>query len=184
MTIVLGVTLILLFIIVSIYNGLINKKNSVKESESSVDVMLKKRHDLIPNLVAAVQKYMQHEKGVLTEITQLRTQLKRGGLSEADKFALENTLTSKLSGIMVSVENYPDLKASDNFQQLQRALNEIEEQISASRRSYNAAVKSLNNCIEMFPSSIVAGMMNLEKRPFFEITNIERANPDVSTLFS
>ncbi len=177
---------VLVFIIgISIYNGLINKKNTVDEALSSVDVMLKKRFDLIPNLVSAVQQYLTHERGLLTDITKLRTQLANAAeMDDKTRFDLENALTGKVGQMMIQVENYPDLKASHNFLHLQRSLNEIEEQISAARRSYNAAVKSLNNGIEMFPSNIFASMMSLQKRPYFEISNTERATPDVKNLFA
>ena len=130
------------------YNSLVDKKNQVENAFGGMDVQLKKRYDLIPNLISSVKTYMRHESDTLTEITELRTKALSGGLSNDDKVDLDNKITSKLGGIMVAVENYPDLKASDNFIQLQRSLNEVEEQISASRRSYNASVTDLNNGIE------------------------------------
>ena len=114
----------------------------------SMDVMLKKRYDLIPNLVATVQQYMQHEAGVLKEVTELRARELSGPMASDDAVALNNQIGKALSGIMVAVENYPDLKASENFQQLQQSLNEVEEQISASRRTFNASVTDYNNAEE------------------------------------
>jgi LemA protein len=182
--IVIGVTLIFIaLIIVLMYNSLVNKKNQVENAFGGMDVQLKKRYDLIPNLISSVKTYMKHESDTLTEITELRTKAIAGGLSNDDKVELDNKITSKLGGIMVAVENYPDLKASDNFVQLQRSLNEVEEQISASRRSYNASVTDLNNGIEQFPSNIIAGMMNLDRKKVFEIPETQRENVDVGSLF-
>ena len=123
---------------IGVYNSLVGKKNQVDNAFASIDVQLKKRHDLIPNLVASVKQYMGHEADVLTKVTQMRTQ-GGAGQSNEQQVGLENQITRALGGIMVAVENYPELKASDNFQQLQRALNEVEEQLSAARRSFNAS---------------------------------------------
>ena len=182
--VVVGVTLIfIVLIIVLMYNSLVDKKNQVENAFGGMDVQLKKRYDLIPNLISSVKTYMKHESDTLTEITELRAKAISGGLSNDDKVDLDNKITSKLGGIMVAVENYPDLKASDNFIQLQRSLNEVEEQISASRRSYNASVTDLNNGIEKFPSNIVAGMMSLARKEVFEIPETQRKNIDVGNLF-
>ena len=182
--VVIGVTLIFIVLfVVLMYNSLVNKKNQVENAFGGMDVQLKKRYDLIPNLISSVKTYMKHESDTLTEITELRTKALSGGLSNDDKVDLDNKITSKLGGIMVAVENYPDLKASDNFIQLQRSLNEVEEQISASRRSYNASVTDLNNGIEKFPSNIIAGMMKLARKEVFEIPETQRENVDVGNLF-
>lgn len=179
-----GVILLLLIIIISIYNGLIGKKNRVKNAFSTIDVMLKKRHDLIPNLIETVKQYMNHERDTLTEITRLRSQIVDAkDLSNGERINLENQLTSKISGLQLNFENYPDLKANQNFMQLQGSLNEIESQLSASRRAFNASVLEYNNGLEMFPSNIIAGMMNLKQAEFFEIPEIERVAPSVKTLF-
>ena len=127
---------------------------------------------------------MKHEADTLTEITELRTKALTGGISDNEKVDLDNKITSHLSGIMVAVENYPDLKASDNFIQLQRSLNEAEEQISASRRSYNAAVTDYNNGVEMFPTNLIAGMMSFKRKNVFEIPDVQRENVDVENLFN
>ena len=176
------VALPILFYVI-IYNGLIGKKNQVENAFASIDTMLKKRYDLIPNLVATVKQYASHEQDTLTEITELRAQAISGGLSPDEQVQIDNKITKAMGGIMVAVENYPDLKANENFLQLQRSLNEVEEQISASRRAFNAAVTDLNNAIEMFPSNIVAGTMSLKRRELFEIPQSERENVDVSKLF-
>ena len=182
--VVVGVILIFIVLfVVLMYNSLVDKKNQVENAFGGIDVQLKKRYDLIPNLISSVKTYMKHESDTLTEITELRTKALSGGLSNDDKIYLDNKITSKLGGIMVAVENYPDLKASDNFIQLQRSLNEVEEQISASRRSYNASVTDLNNGIEKFPSNIIAGMMSLARKEVFEILEAQRENVDVGNLF-
>lgn len=185
-------TTILLFFIVlvivgavfiAIYNGLIGRRNRVDQAFSSIDVMLKKRYDLIPNLVATVEQYMTHERGLLTELTELRTRAVTADIPADRRIQLEDQISTVLGRVMVSVENYPDLKASRNFLQLQGSLNEIEEQISAARRAYNAAVTDYNNALEMFPSSIVAGMMNFQRRTLFVASDVERQNVDVRSMF-
>ncbi|MEC9221620.1 MAG: LemA family protein, partial [Bacteroidota bacterium] len=146
------------------YNGLVRKKNQVENVFASMDAMLKKRTDLIPNLVSTVQQYMQHERETLNELTEMRAKAVSGQLSADEKIALQNQFSKTLGGIMVAVENYPDLKADQNFIQLQSSLNEVEEQISAARRAYNAAVTSYNNAIEMLPTNILASMMNYQRK--------------------
>ncbi|MCK5345459.1 MAG: LemA family protein [Candidatus Heimdallarchaeota archaeon] len=178
-----GIILGIGFVLMMMYNGLVGKKNQVENVFASMDAMLKKRYDLVPNLVAAVKTYMKHESGVLTEITELRSKALSGGISSDEQVDLDNKISKAIGGIMVAVENYPDLKASDNFLQLQRSLNEIEEQISAARRSFNAAVTDYNNAVEMFPTSIMAQMMNYKRKKVFEITEAERQNVNVGQLF-
>ena len=181
--VLIGISVLLLIIGVVMYNGLIAKKNNVEYAFSSIDVMLKKRHDLIPNLVAAVKQYMTHERDLLTQITALRTEAMNPNLSDEQRFQSEGKLSSMLGKVQVAVENYPDLKANTNFLQLQAAMNEIEEQISASRRAFNASINNYNNGVEMFPTNIIAGMMSLRRRASFEIAEVERANVDVDQLF-
>ena len=171
-----------LFIVV-LYNSLIGKKNQVENVFGSIDTLLKKRYDLIPNLISTVQTYMKHERGTLTEITEMRAKAVSGNLSDDEKVALDNKVSKMMGGIMVSVENYPDLKANQNFIQLQRSLNEIEEQISAARRAYNASVTDYNNAVEMLPTSIIASMMHYSRKQIFEIAEKERQNVDVKSLF-
>jgi len=178
--VIIGV--ILLFAVI-FYNSLIGKKNQVKNVFGTIDALLKKRYDLIPNLISTVKTYMEHERGTLTEITELRARAVSGGLSDNEKVALDNKLSKMMGGIMVAVENYPDLKANQNFLQLQGSLNEIEEQISAARRAYNASVTDYNNAVEMFPTNIMASMMHYETKALFEITEKERQNVNVGELF-
>lgn len=181
MRIILGLMAVLLVIFILIYNSLVAKRNQVKNAFASIDAMLKKRYDLIPNLVSAVKAYMVHERQTLTEITALRSQvISAGNLNE--KLNLNNQLNSALAGIMVAVEKYPDLKANRNFLQLQAALNEVEEQLSASRRAYSAAVNDLNNAVEMFPSNIVARLSGFNNGKYFEIDEGDRKNVSVKEL--
>ena len=184
MYILIGLIIGITLIIAMMYNSLINKKNQVENAFGGMDAQLKKRYDLIPNLVSTVQTYMKHEADTLTQITELRAKAVSGKISDDEKVDLDNMITSKLGGIMVAVENYPDLKASDNFNQLQRSLNEVEEQISASRRAYNATITSYNNSVEMFPTNILAGMMSMKHKNVFEIPENQRENVNVGELFN
>jgi len=175
---------VLSIIAILIYNSLIGKKNQVENIFAGVDTVLKKRFDLIPNLVASVSQYMEHEKSTLEKVTELRAQAMKPGISDEQKISLDAQLTSALGAINIAMEAYPDLKANENVMHLQRSLNEIEEQISAARRAYNQAVTDLNNAIEMFPTNIIAGWMNLQRKAVFEITASERQNVDVGALFN
>lgn len=184
MQIVLILIIVTAIIAILMYNSLIGKKNQVENIFAGVDAVLKKRFDLIPNLVASVSQYMQHEKSTLERVTELRSQAMKPNLSDGQKIALDAKLTSALGAITIAMEAYPDLKANENVMHLQRSLNEIEEQISAARRAYNQAVTDLNNAIEMFPTNMIAGWMNLQRRTVFEITVTERQSVDVNTLFN
>jgi LemA protein len=181
---VIGLLVFGLIAFIVIYNSVVSSRNAVDSAFSSIDVMLKKRTDLIPNLIASVKQYMQHEAGLLEKITSLRGQATNHSLSPDERIQAEGQLTSALGQLRVAVEAYPDLKANTNFLQLQGALNETEEQISAARRAFNAAVLDYNNAIDMFPYSIVASMKNFQKRAFFEIPETERKNVDVKGLFA
>lgn len=177
--------LVISLLVVFIYNGLINKKNQVENAFAGMDVQLKKRYDLIPNLVAAVKEYMKHEADTLNNITMLRTKaLESNSLSNNEKIQLDNQISKGLGGLMVQVENYPELKANTNFINLQSSLNEVEAQISASRRAYNAAVTDFNNAIEMIPGSLFAGPMKLSKRELFVIPDAQKENVNVASLFN
>lgn len=184
MQIALVIAGVLSIIAILIYNSLIGKKNQVENIFAGVDTVLKKRFDLIPNLVASVSQYMEHEKSTLEKVTELRAQAMKPGISNEQKISLDAQLTSALGAINIAMEAYPDLKANENVMHLQRSLNEIEEQISAARRAYNQAVTDLNNAIEMFPTNIIAGWMNLQRKAVFEITVSERQNVDVGALFN
>lgn len=181
---ILVVAFVILLIIVSIYNSLIRRRNQVDNAFGAIDAQLKNRYDLIPNLVATVQQYTSHEKELLTKITELRTKAVSQNIKPEDKIAVDNQITSSLSGLMVAVENYPNLKASENFIDLQKTLNEVESQIAAARRAYNAAVTDYNNSIQSFPGNLMAGMMLLKTKEVFTATETERTNVDVKSLFN
>jgi LemA protein len=175
---------VVLLVLVLMYNALVGKKNQVENIFGSVDAVLKKRYDLIPNLVSSVQQYMAHEKSLLNNITELRSRAMRPGLSDHEKITLDKEITSTLGSIMVAVENYPDLKANENIMHLQRTLHEVEAQISAARRAYNQAVTDYNNAIEMIPTNFMASMMNYRRKEVFAIPETERQNVNVNDLFS
>lgn len=174
---------VLLLIIVLVYNSLIGKKNQVENAFASIDTMLKKRFDLIPNLVNTVKAFMNHEKAVLTEVTELRAKATSGNVSNDERVVLDNQLSQAVGRIMMVSESYPDLKSNTNFLQLQSAWNETEEQISAARRFFNSAVTDYNNAVEMFPTNIFARMMNYQRKKVFEIQESERQNVDAGKLF-
>ena len=175
---------ILILILLLMYNSLVNKKNQVENIFASVDTQLKKRYDLIPNLIASVSKYMEHEKYLLENVTSLRTRAIKPDISNIEKINLDNKVTSALGSLMIAVEAYPDLKANENVMHLQSSLNEVEEQISASRRAYNQVVTDYNNAIEMIPSNFMAKAMNYKRKEVFVIDNAQRQNVDVKELFN
>ena len=176
----LGIVLILVFYIIGIYNSLVKLRNQVKNAWSQIDVQLKRRHDLIPNLIKTVKGYMEHERGTFEAITEARSRaMGANSVSEASK--AEGDLQGALSKFMLVVENYPDLKANQNFLSLQEELTSTENKIAFSRQGYNDQVLFFNNKIQMFPSNMVAGSFNFSKRDFFEIENeSEREAPKVS----
>ena len=182
--IIIGAAVLLVLIIVGMYNTLIRKRNEVDNAFGGMDVQLKKRYDLIPNLVATVQQYASHEKELLEKVTQLRSKVTDRQMTSDEKVELDNQISGAMRGIMVAVENYPDLKASDNFMNLQRTLNEVESQISAARRTYNAVITDYNNAIQVFTKSIIASMMGLKRKEVFVIPEIERQNVNVKNLFN
>ncbi len=182
--VIIAVASFLLLMSIIIYNKLVRLRNESENAFASIDAMSKKRYDLIPNLVASVQKYMEHESGTLKDITEMRSRAASGTLSDDEKVSLDNKISKAMGGIMIAVENYPELKASDNFVQLQRSLNEVEEQLSASRRAYNSAVTNYNNSVQMFPSNIFAGLFGFRQKQLFEISEAERQNVNVKSLFN
>ena len=171
-------------VLVMMYNTLISRKNQVENIFGSVDDVLKKRFDLIPNLISSVQQYMTHEKELLEKITQWRSSAMKPNISDEKKIDLDNKMSAALGSIMVAVENYPDLKANENIMHLQRTLTEVEAQISAARRAYNQAVTDYNNSIEMFPTNIMANMMHFTRKAVFETAETERKNVNVKELFN
>lgn len=178
------ILIVLAIILVLMYNSLVAKKNQVENIFASVDTQLKKRYDLVPNLVASVSKYMEHEKSILEEITKLRSEANKPHISDEHKMALDTKMSAALGSIMIAVENYPDLKANENVMHLQRSLSEIEEQISAARRAYNQAVTDYNNALEQIPTNFIATAMNYRKKDVFVISESERKNVNVKELFN
>ncbi len=179
------IMLIALLISVWVYfnNDLIGKKNQIERAFATIDVLLKKRCDLIPNLVAIAQQYMEFEKETFTRIAGLRSRAMSGRLTADQRMTVESQITRDLSDFFVSVESYPELRSNQQFVDLQATLNETEEQISAARRFHNTAVNEFNNAVEMFPSSIVASFMRLRTQALFSIEERERQSVDVHQLF-
>lgn len=168
---------LLLFYLVFTYNQFVRKKNKVLTNFSSIDVMLKQRSDLIPNLVESVKGYMHHEKTTLETIVQLRKNAQQTEFMSQKRFSLEDMLSQQLGKVLFTIENYPELKANENTMHLQRSLTEQEEQISAARRAYNSAVNKMNVAVESFPGTIVAKMFGFEKYPFFQADDQSRNQP-------
>jgi len=167
---------LVIIVIIFIYNSLVQKRNQVTNAFSSVDVMLKKRADLIPNLVSTVKGYAKHEQSLLERVTALRTTTQNQTTATVERFQAEADLTSALSKITILREAYPDLKANRQFLQLMAALNEAEEQISAARRAYNASVNDYNNSVDMFPSSVVAAAFRFQRQVLFVASESEKVN--------
>lgn len=181
--VIIGAIVLVLFIIIGMYNSLIRKRNEVDNAFGGIDVQLKKRYDLIPNLIATVKQYATHEKELLTQVTEMRAKATSGNLTNDEKVILDNKISAGMKNIMVAVENYPEVKANENFINLQRTLNEVESQISAARRTYNAVITDYNNAIQTFPKNIMAGMMNMKNKEVFVIPETERQNVNVKDLF-
>ncbi len=178
------ILIVIAIILILMYNSLVAKKNQVENIFAGIDAQLKKRYDLIPNLVASVSKYMEHEKSILEEVTKLRSEANKPNISDKQKIDLDAKISTALGSIMIAVENYPELKANENVMHLQHSLNEIEEQISAARRAYNQAVTDYNNAIEMIPTNFMANAMNYKRKEVFEIPQSERKNVNVKELFN
>jgi len=169
---------IALFVVLT-YNRLINLRNRVKEAFSDIDVQLKRRYDLIPNLVNTVKGYASHESGVFQKVTEARTRA-MGATGVHERAEAENMLTGALKTLFAVSENYPDLKASTNFLELQRELRDTEDKVQAARRFYNNTVMSMNNKVETFPSNFIAQMFSFKKEEFFELEEeAARSVPEV-----
>jgi LemA protein len=179
--ILLIATLVAVVFVIASYNGLVTLKNRAEEAWSDIDVQLKRRYDLIPNLVSAVKGYASHETGVFEKVTEARAKA-MSATGAADKAGAENMLTDALKSVFAIAEAYPDLKANTNFLELQQELSDTENKIQASRRFYNGTVMEMNTKIETFPSNIIAGMFSFVKREFFEL-NDEAAKEPVKVEF-
>jgi len=166
-------------IVAGMYNGLVQLRVRADNSWSDIDIQLKRRHDLIPNLVETVKGYATHEKGTFEDVAKYRSAA-MAATSAADRAQAEGQLTQALRGLLAVAEAYPELKANTQFQALQQSLSELEDALQNSRRYYNAVVRDLNTKIQSFPSNLIAGMFNFQQRPFFEIADpAERAVPSV-----
>jgi len=180
--IVIGIIVILIIAFIAIYNGLVRSRNQIKNAWAQIDVQLKRRHDLIPNLVETVKGYMKHERQTMEAVTKARTiaqQVASAGPGERAK--AEGDLSSALNRLLAVAERYPDLKASQNFLALQEELASTENKISFSRQFYNDSVLNYNNQTQMFPSNIIAGMAGFKPGEFFEVTvAAEKEAPKVS----
>ena len=174
--VVIALVLIVGLIYILIRNSMVASRNRVDEAWSGIDVQLKRRHDLVPNLVETVKGYATHEQAVFTKTTEARAEAMKAGTVEATQQA-EAKLSGALADLRAVAENYPDLRATENFQQLQRNLNEIEDEIQAARRIYNSNVQAYNTKIQIFPNSIVANQGGFTAREFFEIDNDEEREP-------
>jgi LemA protein len=167
---------------ISVYNTLIRRRNFVDQAYSTIEVQLTQRYDLIPKLVESVKQYMGHERLLLEEIVRLRSQAV-AARDPSDKIRADNELTRAMGQLNVTIENYPQLRASENFVQLQRSLNEVEEQLAAARRSYNAAVTDYNHAVQTFPSSLLAQSMSFGLRQTFTAEEHKRKDVDMKGLF-
>jgi LemA protein len=165
------------------FNSLVSARNQAEKAWASIDAMLSKRFDLIPSLVDTVQRYIEHESDLLREVTELRGAAGATRTGAAQAAALDAQTEHVLSRLVATAEAYPELKASENFQQLQRALNEVEEQLSAARRSYNAAVQHYNDSLRMVPTGWLARMAGFEERPYYEAPALHAGRPDVGARF-
>lgn len=176
--------IIVLAVAIYYYNKLVRKQNEVTNATGSIDAMLKNRYDLIPNLVDTVKAYMSYEKEVLGKLTAMRTKALSDDVSAEDKLKLNSEISGALRQVMVAVENYPDLKSSNNFLQLQQSWTDIEDRISASRRFYNNAVTEYNNAIQSFPGTLFASLMGYKPKPVFEAAPAETQGLSAKGLFS
>ncbi|MCK9446332.1 LemA family protein [bacterium] len=177
--IVLAVVFVILLYVMAVYNGLITLRNRVREAWSDIDVQLKRRYDLIPNLVETVKGYASHESDTFNKVIEARSKA-MSATGAKEKGEAENALSGTLKSLFALSENYPDLKASVNFLELQKELTDTEDKIQASRRFYNGNVMDFNTKLEMFPSNMVAQMFGFKASEFFAIEEGEKATPKVS----
>ena len=179
---ILIILVLVVVYVVFVYNGLVSLRNRAKEAWADIEVQLKRRYDLIPNLVNTVKGYATHESSAFENVTKART-MALGASSIADKGAAENMLTGALKSVFAIAEAYPDLKANQNFLALQNELSDTENKIQAARRFYNANVRDLNTKIEVFPSNILAGMFHFSKMEFFDLADNDAAQQPVVVKF-
>ena len=174
--IIVGVLVVILFFVVATYNGLVKLRNRAKEAWADIDVQLKRRYNLIPNLVETVKGYAAHEKGVFIKVTEARTKA-MGAKNIKEKGEAENMLSGALKTLFAVSENYPQLKAAENFLELQRELRDTEDKIQAARRFYNGNVRDLNIKVEVFPANIIASIFKFTQMDLFELEEPEKREP-------
>ena len=172
--IIIAAVVIIALILISMYNNLVKLRNNRENAFANIDVQLKQRYDLVPQLVATVKGYATHERELLEKVTAARSAC-MNATTINDRVQADNALASALSGLRVAVEAYPDLKANQNFLQLQNELSDIENKLASVRRFFNSATKELNNAVQSFPSNIIAGMFGFKTEPMFEIPASDRA---------
>lgn len=172
--IIIAAVVIIALILISMYNNLVKLRNNRENAFANIDVQLKQRYDLVPQLVATVKGYATHERELLEKVTAARSAC-MNATSINDRVQADNALGAALSGLRVAVEAYPELKANQNFLQLQNELSDIENKLASVRRFFNSATKELNNAVQSFPSNIIAGMFGFKKEPMFEIPANDRA---------
>ena len=172
--IIIAAVVIIALILISMYNNLVKLRNNRENAFANIDVQLKQRYDLVPQLVATVKGYAAHERELLEKVTAARSAC-MNATSINDRVQADNALGAALSGLRVAVEAYPDLKANQNFLQLQNELSDIENKLASVRRFFNSATKELNTAVQSFPSNIIAGMFGFKKEPMFEIPESDRA---------
>jgi LemA protein len=173
------VVVAIVFWLIAVYNGLIRLKNRTDEAWSDIDVQLKRRYDLIPNLIETVKGYAKHEQGTLEKVVEARNSAMKQEGNVEEKAKAENALSSTLKSIFALAESYPDLKANQNFLKLQDELSDTENKIQASRRFYNGNVRDFNTKIQVFPNNTIAGMLKFKKYDFFEANGEEKKNVEV-----
>lgn len=176
----IAVSIILLIYLYIVYMGIIKKKNKVLEAFSSIDVQLKKRYDLIPNIITIAKAFMEHERNLMEEVTKLRAEavnIKSDIKNLREKLSIDSEVAGKMAMLLAAVENYPNLKSDKTMLFTMQTYNEVEEHIAAARRFYNSAVNELNNAVEIFPSSMIAAMLNIKAKDFFSAKSDERIVP-------
>lgn len=173
---VIGVLVVIVLWLIWAYNGFVRYRNRTKESWADIDVQLKRRYDLIPNLVKTVERYATHEKDTLAKVTEMRTRA-MGAVDPEQKAEAENMLSGALKSLFAVSENYPDLKANQNFLELQKELSDTENKIQAARRFYNTNVRDFNTALQSFPNKLVAGPFGFKASVFFELENENEREP-------
>jgi LemA protein len=171
--IIIAVLVVLVIAAISVYNNLVRMRNNRENAFSNIDVQLKQRHDLVPQLVATVKGYATHERETLEQVIRLRNEA-ASAVGVDDKIKAENALSGALAGLKVTLEAYPELKANQNFLQLQTEVSDLENKLAASRRYFNSATKEYNNACETFPANLIAGMMGFHRESMFEVSQAER----------